>query len=88
MTGYITPPLMITPDEAIVLFKHARVTEMYRAKDLYDAYIGSRKQSGNAFWEFMSLLSFIYDTGRVQGIREERAKKKGQKRNTPGRITE
>ena len=81
MTGYITPPLMIAPDEAIALFKHARITEMYRAKDLYDAYIESRNQSSDTLWELMRLLSFIYDTGRVQGIREERAKKKGQKHN-------
>lgn len=78
MTGYTTPPLMITPDEAIALFEYARVAEMYRAKALYDAYIESRKQSSDTLWELMSLLSFIYDTGRVQGIREER-KKKGRK---------
>lgn len=81
MTGYTTPPLMIAPDEAIALFEHARLTEMYRAKDLYDAYVESRKQSSDTLFELMSLLSFIYDTGRVQGIREERAKKKGQKHN-------
>lgn len=83
MIGKYSPQELITPEEAIVLFKHARVTEMYRAKDLYDAYIGSRKQSGNALWELMSLLSFIYDTGRVQGIREERAKPEERRGKKP-----
>ncbi len=76
MTGYTIPPLMIAPGEAIALFEHAKLTEMYRAKDLYDAYIESGNQSSGTLWELISLLSFIYDTGRVQGIREERAKKK------------
>lgn len=26
-------------------------------------------------WDIMSLLSFVYDTARIQGIREERAKR-------------
>lgn len=76
MTGYTTPPLMIAPDEAIALFKHARITKMYRAKDLYDVYIESVNQSSDTLWELISLLSFIYDTGRVQGIREERLKRR------------
>lgn len=35
-----------------------------------------RGKHSDSLWDMISLLSFIYDTGRVQGIREERAKRK------------
>lgn len=29
----------------------------------------------DGLWDIMSLLSFVYDTARIQGIREERARR-------------
>ena len=75
------PPVRINPDEAITLFKYARCEEMYRAKDLFDEFKKAKGLRDAAMWELLdlweviSLLSFVYDTGRVQGIREERAKR-------------
>ena len=76
MTGKTLPAQMITPEEALALFKHSTVEEIMRAKDLCDAYKEARPCKDADFqWQFFNLLSFIYGAGRVQGIREERAKR-------------
>lgn len=75
------PPVMIEPQEAIALFAHAKTEEMQRAKELYETYRDAKEMRYKPLWDtldlwdIMSLLSFVYDTGRVQGIREERAKR-------------
>lgn len=78
MVGVNVPPQMIEPGEALNLFRYARLPEYIRAKELYTAFTEARtgtQHGGNS--ELISLLSFVYDTGRVQGIREERAKRRG-----------
>ena len=81
MIGTTLPPVKISPEEAISLFKFAGCEEMYRAEELYDKFKKSKGLRNEVLWELldtwdvMSLLSFVYDTGRVQGIREERAKR-------------
>lgn len=81
MNGVKLPPVMIEPQEAIVLFGYAKTEEMQRAKKLYEAYIEAKEVRCKPLWDLldlwdlMSVLSFVYDTGRVQGIREERAKR-------------
>ena len=67
--------LKIEPEEAIVLFKFATLSEMYRTKALYDIYKTHRELKADNLWDIMSLLTFIYNTARIQGIREERAKR-------------
>lgn len=76
MTGKAPIQQLIAPAEAIELFKYAGIREMYIAKDLYDFYRAQRGRNSDSLWDMMSLLSFVYDTGRVQGMREERAKRK------------
>lgn len=75
MLGKKLPPIRITPEEAIALFEYATVEEMYRAKALYDTYREAKGTDTDSLWDIMSLLSFVYDTARIQGIREERAKR-------------
>ena len=81
MTGITLPPVKISPEEAITLFKFAGCEEMYRTKELFEEFKKAKGLRDAALWELldlwdiMSLLSFVYDTGRVQGIREERAKR-------------
>lgn len=65
----------INADEALSLFRYANAREMHIAKELYDAYRAKHGTDQNALWDMLRVLSFIYDTGRVQGIREERARK-------------
>ena len=81
MNGVKLPPVMIEPQEAIALFGYAKTEEMQRAKELYETYRDAKEMRYEPLWDtldlwdIMSLLSFVYDTGRVQGIREERAKR-------------
>lgn len=81
MNGVKLPPVMIEPQEAIALFDYAKTEEMQRAKELYETYIEAKEVNCKPLWDLldlwdlMSVLSFVYDTGRVQGIREERAKR-------------
>lgn len=75
MNGKHLPPLRIEPQEAIALFDHAKVEEMHRVKDLYTAYREARGTDTDSLWDIISLLSFVYDTARIQGIREERARR-------------
>lgn len=76
MTGKALVQQLIAPAEAMELFKYAGIREMYIAKDLYDFYRAQKGRDSDSLWDIMSLLSFIYDTGRIQGMREERAKRK------------
>ena len=81
MIGKTMPPARINPEEAIALFRYATIEEMYRVKDLFAEFkkAGRLRNAplweGLDLWDVLSLLSFAYDTGRVQGIREERAKR-------------
>lgn len=76
MTGKAPIQRLIAPAEAMELFRYAGIQEMYIAKDLYDFYRAQKGRHSDSLWDMMCLLSFVYDTGRVQGIREERAKRK------------
>ena len=81
MIGKQLPPEMITPAEAIALFDYSGGEELQRALALYRTYTESKgiRKSGLwdmlDLWDLASVISFAYDTGRVQGIREERAKR-------------
>lgn len=66
---------LVSPAEAIVLFAERTVEDMEIVKELADAYATKPNKSNNLAWEKMSLLAFIWNAGRVQGIREERKKK-------------
>lgn len=65
------PPLMIEPKEAVTMRRFVALSDMVRALQLRDA-----------FWEHFKtlepfdLLPFIYAIGRVQGIREERVRRR------------
>ena len=76
MVGKTTPPELITAEEAIALFEFATVSEMYTVKELAEVYRAYKGIASERLWDTLGLLSFIYDTGRIQGIREEQAKRK------------
>lgn len=69
--------VLITPKEALSLFGFSTIGSIYRAEDLRKAYEANQEEhiQGNR-WDTMCLLAFIYDTGRIQGIREERVRRK------------
>ena len=74
MVGRFTPPKMIDEEEAIRLFEYAGCEELYRVDDLCKAYREKIGRDTEPLYDRLKLLAFIYDTGRVQGIREERGK--------------
>lgn len=76
MLGKTTPPELITAQEAIALFQYATISEMYTVKELEEVYRACKGKDQDTLWGTLSILSFIYDTGRIRGIREERAKRR------------
>lgn len=65
------PPLMIDPAEAVTMRRFVSLSDMVRALQLKDAFWEHFKTL-----ELFDLLPFIYAIGRVQGIREERARRR------------
>lgn len=73
-------PLMITLLEAVRLSEYTTLESAERVSALWRSWQCHMKAAGacdpDPLWEFISALAFVYDVGRVQGIREERARKK------------
>lgn len=66
---------LIEPSEALRLHRFTTVSEMHIAYSLYNAFKEQEKKESDRLWALMDLCSFIYNTGRVQGIREERKRR-------------
>lgn len=67
----------ISQEEAVALFQYATVEDMQIAKALYDTYREHNGTNKDTLWDIVSLIAFAFDTGRVQGLREARARKRG-----------
>lgn len=57
MTGKATIQQLITPAEAMELFRYAGIQEMHIAKDLHDFYRTQKGRYSDSLWDMMSLLS-------------------------------
>ena len=66
---------LVSIDEALKLKEYMTVNEMFTVKELNDAYRSKFGFAAEPLWDKLSLLSFIYDIGRIQGMREERRKR-------------
>ena len=64
--------------DALRIFGHARISLFETVKDLLAVYEARYGESGKKLWSTTHLLAFMYDAGRVQGIRSERAKRAGK----------
>lgn len=67
---------LITVAEALELSEHIKLSETYIATELFSAF---EKKHGSALlsrWNLACAVAFVYDAGRVQGIREERVRRK------------
>lgn len=76
MTGAWLPDERITPDEATELFRFAGCDLLQRAMDLYEAYRRERGVDSDPVWDAGCVAAYLYGAGRIQGMREERAKLK------------
>lgn len=77
MTGMksIEQPL-ITVAEALELSEHIKLSETCIAMELFDAFEDKHGSAEYSLWNLACSVTFVYDAGRVQGIREERARRK------------
>lgn len=86
MTGKIPFIQLIEPAEAMEMFKYASVQEMETAIKLRNFYRMKRGRDNDNLWDAASLLSFVYGTGRIQGMREERARRKERSNHKKANI--
>ena len=79
MIGKRTPESLISAEEAVrITIKESTLSDLLKGRKITDEW---RKQKGpiTHVYEIDWMLSAIYIAGRIQGIREERAKKKAKK---------
>lgn len=67
---------LVDPAEAVKLFGRCSLAVIANVRKFYEVH-EAQSEEYKTSWGDLGLLGFIYQTGRVQGIREERAKKKG-----------
>ncbi len=67
---------LITTTEALELSEHIKLTETYIATELFSAFEKKYGSASLSRWNLACAVAFIYDAGRVQGIREERVRRK------------
>lgn len=78
------PEQLVTAEEVVaIMAKAGDVEDIRRAREVAEAYPAENKGTA-AFlsvlfneWDFMCLLSNVYQAGRIQGIREQRQKRRG-----------
>lgn len=72
-----TPPELITPEEAVKIIKpNGTLEAMIRALAVAEQYNSAAARFFCCDWELARILALVYDTGRIQGIREQRQRKK------------
>lgn len=72
-----TPPELIAPQEAAALSaKFGTTNDIYRANDIYKEFMKLKDSESDNCWKFLRAIAAIYTAGRIQGIREERRKKR------------
>lgn len=82
MVGKRDFPELITPQEAAELCSSYGTTEsMERGRNIAEAVrqSESKKSYNDPHWVYYVSLGTIYEAGRIQGIREERLKRKAGK---------
>ena len=73
------PARMVNPKNFVELYKRIATCEsLYRAEEIMDEWRIQKRSApvNDPVFDYMSMLGAIYEAGRVQGIREERSKKK------------
>lgn len=74
---------IVDPMEAVVAFRKGRTIEdCYIVEAIYKAYTEHHKISNYGVFDCLCMYATIWNAGRMQGIREERQKKKTSKSST------
>ena len=68
---------LVTTEEAIRLVrKYGDLEDLETAREIYLKYMGDYFKGRDIEWHCFSAMAAIYTAGRVQGIREERQRRK------------
>lgn len=70
------PAPAITLEEAIKLYNSVDITDIHRANELYNHFYKEEKNQYGSNWAFSSAIATVYAIGRIQGIRDERNRRK------------
>ena len=69
--------LLASPEEVISIYrKHGTISSLHAAEAIWKAWRLHGRTTGDAVYDFDCLLGAIFEAGRVQGIREERFRRK------------
>ena len=70
--------LLISTAEALELVQFRTLKDSYIAQDIYNEYKKTETKEYSLAW----VLGIIWNAGRIQGIREERSKRKSDNKNS------
>lgn len=71
-----TAEMLVTPKEALKLADFRTTRDFEIVESISEYYKNNNTKTDDFHWNYMRLLSAIWNAGRVQGIREERLKHK------------
>ena len=78
-------PLLITIDEMLSLGGFATMSELKLCWEMYEKYFQAKNLNPRSQFDASCFFAFVFMSGRIQGIREERLKNKSSQ--NPARYT-
>ena len=70
------PANAVTLEEARKLYGSVDITDIHRAGELYEHFYNEEKNEYGRNWALHSTIALIYAVGRVQGMRDERNRRR------------
>ena len=70
------PANAVTLEEARKLYSSVDITDIHRAGELYEHFYNEEKNEYGRNWALHSTIALIYAIGRVQGMRDERNRRR------------
>ena len=70
------PANAVTLEEARKLYDSVDITDIHRASELYEHFYNEEKNEYGRNWALRSTIALIYAVGRVQGMRDERNRRR------------
>lgn len=67
---------LVSVEEVPRIMKNVSISDANYSWDMYLKYWETKKFKAFDKWEMMMALSYMFNVGRIQGIREERKRKK------------
>lgn len=78
---------LVSPKAAVELSEHRGTDDLYIASEIYDTARDYFSEEYNSYkYIMLSSLAAVWNAGRIQGIKEERLKRR-KKNNVPGAVS-